>query len=400
MRITLASAMGTCFGVEKAIEMALDSRFRDRLTIVGQLVHNPQIMERLRANGVRIVERDQIDQIATEAVMITAHGAADATRRDLEARGFTVYDASCPLVRRLHTEALKLQADGFFPVIVGQRNHVEVVGVVGNLGRCAVVGSIDDLDQLAGHERIGVVSQTTNRPEVVAALVEAMRALPQVVDVQYRDTICKPVKDRQKAIGDLLALDIDLAIVVGGHNSSNTRKLFDLLCDHGIESHHIEGPDELRPEWFAHRRHVGITAGTSTPQDVIAAVHAAIELVDDRNADYSTITAAKLIANNSLNAGIVLAPAGTGWENLDLARLKGDMLIDGRVAAAGTGADILGHPLNAVLWLANSLTARGRMLRKGDIVMCGSFVRTQFPSVGQTVTCRLESLGEATVRIE
>jgi len=135
-------------------------------------------------------------------------------------------------------------------------------------------------------------------------------------------------------------------------------------------------------------------------RDATAAVHAAIELVDDRNADYSTITAAKLIANNSLNAGIVLAPAGTGWENLDLARLKGDMLIDGRVAAAGTGADILGHPLNAVLWLANSLTARGRMLRKGDIVMCGSFVRTQFPSVGQTVTCRLESLGEATVRIE
>lgn len=131
----------------------------------------------------------------------------------------------------------------------------------------------------------------------------------------------------------------------------------------------------------------------------IAAAHPAIELVDDRNADYSQFNAAKLIASNSLNAGIVLGPASENWQSLDLAALKGAMLIDGAVVAEGTGADILGHPLNAIVWLANSLNARGRMLRAGDVVMCGSFVRTQFPAAGQSVTCRVESLGDATLAV-
>ncbi len=122
--------------------------------------------------------------------------------------------------------------------------------------------------------------------------------------------------------------------------------------------------------------------------------------MDDRNADYAQITAAKLIANNSLNAGIVLGPAVKNWNAKDLASRKGAMLIDGDVIAEGTGADILGHPLNAVIWLSNSLNARGKMLRAGDVVMCGSFVLTQFPAAGQTVTCRVEALGEASVAVE
>lgn len=132
----------------------------------------------------------------------------------------------------------------------------------------------------------------------------------------------------------------------------------------------------------------------------VSAAHAAIELVDDRNADYSAFTAARLIANNALNAGVTLGPAIGDWQNLDLAALKGAMLIDGEVIAEGTGADILGHPLNAIVWLSNSLNGRGRMLRAGDIVMCGSFVRTQFPVAGQTVTCRVEALGEASLAVK
>ncbi len=276
MRITLANAMGTCFGVERAIALALDPQFRDRLTIIGQLVHNPQVMERLAGNGVRIVDWDEVDRIATEAVMITAHGVSDARKQELERRGLIVYDASCPLVRRLHETARELQAAGFFPVIVGAPDHVEVQGVVGNLGACAVVRGHDDLAALAGHRRIGVVSQTTNRLELVQELVEAIRGLPEVEEVRFVDTICKPVKDRQAAIHDLLEHDIDLGIVVGGRNSSNTRKLFDIVCAHGIECHHIEQPEECDPGWFAGKTHVGITAGTSTPQDVIAAVHRAV----------------------------------------------------------------------------------------------------------------------------
>ncbi len=279
MKITLAQAMGTCFGVQDAIDMALDPAFKDRLTIVGQLVHNPQTTERLKANGVRIVERDQVDQITTEAVMITAHGASDGTKQMLRDKGFTVYDATCPLVIRLHKLARFLEREGYFPVVIGEASHVEVRGVVGNLRSAVVVHDEHDIDQLQGHRRIGVVSQTTNRPEMVQRLLAAIRAKPWVEDLRFCDTICQPVKERQQAIAVLLEQDIDLGIVIGGRNSANTRKLQELIADKGIEAHHIEDPDHLEEAWFTGKKHVGITAGTSTPQDVIEAVHARVRAI-------------------------------------------------------------------------------------------------------------------------
>lgn len=279
MKITLAQAMGTCFGVQDAIDMALDPAFKDRLTIVGQLVHNPQTTERLKANGVRIVERDEVDQIRTEAVMITAHGASDATKQMLRDKGFTVYDATCPLVIRLHKLARFLEREGYFPVVIGEASHVEVRGVVGNLRSAVVVHDEADIEQLQGHRRIGVVSQTTNRPEMVQRLLAAIRAKPWVEDLRFCDTICQPVKERQQAIGTLLEQDIDLGIVIGGRNSANTRKLQELIADKGIEAHHIEDPEHLDEHWFVGKKHVGITAGTSTPQDVIEAVHARVRAI-------------------------------------------------------------------------------------------------------------------------
>jgi 4-hydroxy-3-methylbut-2-enyl diphosphate reductase len=279
IKITLAQAMGTCFGVQDAIDMALEPEFRGQLTVVGQLVHNPQVTERLLANGVLIVERDQIDTITTKAVMITAHGASDATLAELTRRGFTVYDATCPLVVRLHKLARFLEREGYFPVIVGKADHVEVKGVIGNLRASAVVYREEDLAQLAGKERLGVVSQTTNRLDKVQVLVNAMRRLPGVREVRFIDTICQPVKERQSAIAVLLAADIDLGIVIGGKNSANTAKLREVIADRGIPAFHVERPEEVDPAWFAGKRHVGITAGTSTPQDVIESVHQRVRAI-------------------------------------------------------------------------------------------------------------------------
>ena len=279
MRITLATAMGTCFGVQDAIDMALDPQYRNKLTVVGQLVHNPQTVERLEANGIRIIEREQIDEINTPMVMITAHGAAASTKTELEQRGFHVLDASCPLVIRLHKLALFLERKGYFPVIIGQRNHVEVKGVVGDLQNCAVVGDESDLHVLDGHTKIGVVSQTTNRLERVDEIVQAIRDLPHVEDLRFIDTICQPVKDRQQAIIDLVHSQIDVGIVVGGKNSSNTRKLYDVIRDHGIDAYHISTPDEMQRAWFSGKTHIGVTAGTSTPQDVIESVYERIKVL-------------------------------------------------------------------------------------------------------------------------
>ncbi len=282
VRITLAQAMGTCFGVQDAIDLALDPQFKDRLTIVGQLVHNPQTMVRLRENGVRVIEREQIDSIATEAVMITAHGASDSTKRDLEAKGYTVFDATCPLVIRLHKLARFLEREHYYPVIIGEETHVEVRGVIGNLRDAVVIHHEDDFHRLAGKTRIGIVSQTTNRLEKVLKLVDGIRRIPGVRDVRFIDTICQPVKERQQAIHTLLSQDIDVGVVIGGYNSANTRKLYELIRDRGIDAHHIERADEVQGGWFTGKTHVGITAGTSTPQDVIEAVNRRIrELVGD-----------------------------------------------------------------------------------------------------------------------
>lgn len=272
MKLTLASAMGTCFGVQDAIDLALSPEFRNQLTVVGQLVHNPQTVERLRANGVAIVERHEIDSISTPAVMITAHGASDGTRETLRQRGFTVYDATCPLVMRLHKLARFLERKGYFPVVVGQINHVEVQGVIGNLARSAVVAGPEDFHRLAGEKRIGLVSQTTNRLSKVQSIVAAIQALPWVEEVRFVDTICQPVKDRQDAIHELLDMGIDLGIVIGGKNSANTRKLKELMRDAGVEAHHVELAAEVQSSWFVDKHHVGITAGTSTPPDVIDSV--------------------------------------------------------------------------------------------------------------------------------
>jgi 4-hydroxy-3-methylbut-2-enyl diphosphate reductase len=190
----------------------------------------------------------------------------------LQRRGFTVYDATCPLVIRLHKLARFLEREGWFPVIIGKADHVEVKGVVGNLRASAVVYHEQDFELLRGQTRLGVVSQTTNRLDKVQRLLSAMRALPWVEQLRFVDTVCQPVKERQAAIATLLEADIDLGIVVGGQNSANTAKLREVIADKGIAAFHVERPEEVDPRWFVARRHVGITAGTSTPPDVIEAV--------------------------------------------------------------------------------------------------------------------------------
>ncbi len=274
MRITLARALGTCFGVRDAIEAAMDESFRGNLTIIGELVHNPQTVEELRRNGVRMTASADAE-ISTPNVMITAHGAPASLKKKLEARGLTVYDASCPLVLKVHNRVARLVREGYFPVVIGQRNHVEVRGIVGDLAEYEVILEPADVERLAGRDRIGVVSQTTQQVEHAKMLVAAIRSRFPRAEVRFEDTICQPTKDRQLAVHELAAA-ADLMIVVGGYNSSNTKKLKQVCDAKGVESYHIESAAELDPRWLAGKVHVGITAGTSTPHAVIAEVHARI----------------------------------------------------------------------------------------------------------------------------
>lgn len=274
MRVTVARSLGTCFGVQDAIDLAMDEAYRGDLTVVGQLVHNPQTVQRLRDHGVRIVDTLD-DRVQTKHVMITAHGAPESMRHRAREMGYHVIDASCPLVLRVHKAIAKIVRAGFHPVVIGQADHVEVKGIVGDLDDHTVIGSEQEIDKLEGRESVGIVSQTTQQIQVVLNLVDKIRKRFPDMEVKFYDTVCQPTKDRQVAVREL-AREVDLMIVVGGYNSSNTKKLT-LVCEEmGVPSHHIERASELHPSMFEGKRHVGITAGTSTPREVIEEIYHAI----------------------------------------------------------------------------------------------------------------------------
>lgn len=278
MKVTLADSLGTCFGVDDAIEEAMDPQFRGNLTIIGQLVHNPQTVQRLRENGVEIVNSVD-DTVATPNVMITAHGAAKSVHEKAREKGYKVYDATCPLVMKVHKSVARLVDEGYFPVVIGQASHVEVRGIVTDLKEYVVVYDEADFSKLTDKPKLGIVSQTTNQINTVRSLVEKIRALKNPdgtdKDVKFIDTVCKPTKDRQIAV-EKLSGEVDLMIVIGGHNSSNTKKLKKVCDDKGLPAYHIERSNELKAEWFVGIDRVGITAGTSTPSYVIDEVYQAV----------------------------------------------------------------------------------------------------------------------------
>lgn len=278
MEVRLAEHLGMCFGVRDAIDLALRLTRQGPLTILGDLVHNPDVVAEMDAAGA--ARAKQPEEVQTRALLLTAHGTADRVKLQLREEGYQVHDATCPLVRRAHLALHKLVTEGRFPVVIGQAGHVEVRGLVGDYPEAAVVLNEADLDRLedvvARGQGLGVVSQTTQPLAVVEELVEALhRRFPQA-DVRFVDTVCQPTKDRQESM-HRLAEEADVIVVVGGPESNNTRKLTELARGLGRPAYQVAGAEELRPEWFAGARVVGVTAGTSTPDRVIHEVRARLE---------------------------------------------------------------------------------------------------------------------------
>ncbi len=280
MQVRLAEHFGMCFGVRDAIDLALDLTRDGPLTILGDLVHNPDVVATIDAAGAVRVQNQ--DDIHTPAVLLTAHGVADRVRLELRDRGLAVHDATCPLVTRAHRALARLVAEGRHPVVIGQPKHVEVRGLVGDLDDCTIIQSEADVELLAERVarqpelRLGVVSQTTQPLERVLHLVEAMRCRLPDTDIHFVDTVCQPTKDRQQALRDLAAAT-DVVIVVGGPDSNNSRKLVELARSLGRPAYLVAHAAELRPEWFTDCSIVGLTAGTSTPDTVIDEVRAWLE---------------------------------------------------------------------------------------------------------------------------
>ena len=283
MQVRMAEHLGMCFGVRDAIDLALELTRSGPLTVLGDLVHNPDVVARMDAAGA--VRAARHEDVRTTAVLLTAHGTADRIKLRLRGEGLQVHDATCPLVKRVHLAARRLVAEGRHPVVIGKRDHVEVRGLVGDLEEFTVILSEPDLEQLAvrlgrdPHARLGVVAQTTQPLERVEALVAALRRRYPDVDVRYLDTVCQPTKDRQHALRELAA-GCDAVVVVGGPDSNNSRQLAELARRLGRPAYQVTRAVDLHPEWFAGCATIGLTAGTSTPDDVIAEVRSWLERLD------------------------------------------------------------------------------------------------------------------------
>lgn len=273
MRILRASHLGMCFGVRDAIALAQAEAARQPLTILGELVHNETVLADLRARGIRFASQPATAE--TDAVMITAHGASEAAKARARARGLHVLEATCPLVHVAHRAVQTLVRDGFHPVIIGKRDHVEVRGLTEDLAECDIVLTEADVAALRERPRFGVAAQTTQPIERVRQLVALIRARFPQSEVRFVDTVCQPTKQRQSAAEEL-ARQCDVVVVIGGAHSNNTRELVATCARHCPRVHHVQGPADLRAEWFTGAETVGLTAGTSTPDTTIDAVEQAL----------------------------------------------------------------------------------------------------------------------------
>jgi 4-hydroxy-3-methylbut-2-en-1-yl diphosphate reductase len=289
MKIIRAEYLGMCFGVKDAIKLAFEASEREPLTILGDLVHNETVLAQLRERGIRIEQN--AGAVITQTVMVTAHGASEHKMNETRSRGINVLEATCPLVHAAHRSVAKLVREGFHPIIIGKKDHVEVLGMTEDLHEFDVVLNEDDVTHLLPQQRFGIVSQTTQPIEKVRRLVQLLRDRFPYAEVKFVDTVCQPTKQRQFAAIEL-AQKCDVVVVIGGAQSNNTRELAQTCSLFCRRVHHVQAADDLRPEWFRDIDTVGITAGTSTPDEVIDQIERFLQKMSPIDKSHKNIPAA------------------------------------------------------------------------------------------------------------
>jgi 4-hydroxy-3-methylbut-2-en-1-yl diphosphate reductase len=269
MKIIRAEHLGMCFGVRDAIALALDQSQAGPVTVLGDLVHNETVLAALGARGIRIAQ--DVGAVDTQTVLITAHGASDRLKNNVRDRGFSVLEATCPLVQVAHRAVRRLAQEGYHPVVIGKRDHVEVRGLTEDLMDFDVVLSEADICEVKQRARFGVAAQTTQPIEKVRHLVELLRQRFPNSEVRFVDTVCQPTKQRQNSAAEM-AQQSDVVIVIGGAHSNNTHELVRTCSRYCRQVHHVQSAADLCSEWFGAAQTVGITAGTSTPDSLVAEV--------------------------------------------------------------------------------------------------------------------------------
>jgi 4-hydroxy-3-methylbut-2-enyl diphosphate reductase len=268
--VTVIKEAGFCFGVKRATQLAFEAAAnkKGRVFTMGPLIHNPQVVAELAQAGVDVVS--DLSQVEQGTLIVRSHGLHPQILKQAQQKGLNIVDATCPFVKKVQNYAAALRDEGYQVVIIGDEDHPEVQGIKGYCGNdILVLGNKTDIDNLNLGKKLGVVAQTTqsvtNFSEIISRLVE------QAGEIKIYNTICKATYIRQKATLEL-ARQVELMIVVGGRNSANTNRLVELCRQINTPTHLVEVADEIDPFWLKGKQTVGISAGASTPQEIISHV--------------------------------------------------------------------------------------------------------------------------------
>jgi 4-hydroxy-3-methylbut-2-enyl diphosphate reductase len=270
VEIIIAKMAGFCFGVKRAIEITFDISKKDREGVytLGPIIHNPQVIEKLKSEGVAPIEIDEIDKHDVKALIIRTHGIARQLHDGIAARGFRIIDATCPFVKKAQHYAKLLKEKGYQVVILGDANHPEVKGLVSYAGEDVVVVNADS--PLTGLKpKVGIIVQTTQPVEALKKLLSGVAE--HAKEIMVYNTICNSTALRLRETAEMAHM-VDVMIVVGGKNSANTTQLANLCRSLSVKTHHIETAAEIDDLWFRDARKTGITAGASTPDWIIKEV--------------------------------------------------------------------------------------------------------------------------------
>jgi len=266
MKVIRAKKLGFCFGVQNAIKLAeAATDGREPVYSLGPIIHNNQVVERLAKRGLKTV--DSPDEVQGSTVLIRAHGAGPEAMALIRRSKNNVVNATCVRILRAQTIVRKLHEDGFHVVIVGDPNHAEVKAVAAHAPDVTIINSTEDLDRLPDTSKIGIVAQTTQSQQYLAAMV-GLIALRPFSEIRTVNTLC-PEVIRQQQAAVALCSQVDVMFVLGGHHSANTTKLVRLCREQGTATHHLESWESFRPELVGDCKVAGVTAGASTPPWVI-----------------------------------------------------------------------------------------------------------------------------------
>lgn len=272
-QIKIAREAGACYGVERALHMVESAAAEGtgRVHTLGPLIHNPRVVSDLEARGVSVVGSPE--EAAGDALLLRTHGVTPDEQARAERLCAQVLDATCPFVKKVHLAAERLASEDYQVVVVGEAGHPEVEATLPHAPGAVVVGSAEEARELPHRRRMGVVVQTTARRALLAEVCTAL--LERCEELRVINTICEATAGHQAAC-DELAGEADVMVVIGGRISANTTRLAEIAAARCPRTHHIEGADEIRPEWFEGAEVIGITAGASTPASQIEAVRTAI----------------------------------------------------------------------------------------------------------------------------